>query len=383
MDENSIFPKLREDIFFHEIEQDGQDLVVIADPYGYASQQLAIPVEMASLLSLFDGKTKVSDLKREVIEQQGIEPNLTPVYSLMSYLDSAGYLANERYEVLKNEFLEYQKSSSRPSVCAGNTFPDDPGKLAKELDKIIGAVPKTKINGKAKAIIVPHIDFRIGKGAHQAYAAGYRALANTNPDLFIILGTSHHANSDLFMFTKKDFETPLGKLKTDKDLLDKLDNELSFDLTFDDMAHRYEHSVELQMVLIQRIFAGKDFTVLPILTGSLHKFIYDSSLPSTDVKFLEFTRKLTKLIEQEKRNAVFIASADFAHIGRKFEDDFDAEPKLPQLKIEDEDLIDSLTRCDPEQFSAKSPKLETGIKFAASPLFTHCCISHGRKKLNS
>ena len=169
------------------------------------------------------------------------------------------------------------------------------------------------------------IDFRIGSKAHRCYAAGYHSIRNTNADLFVILGTSHQGNSDYFMLTKKDFETPLGCAETDRDIIDMLASGLSYDLTIDDMAHRHEHSIEFQVVLLQHYFRNRSFRILPVLVGSFHNFIHDKTMPGSDGRLSEFISKLKGIIAEMGRKAVFIASADMAHIGRKFNDKFYAE----------------------------------------------------------
>jgi AmmeMemoRadiSam system protein B len=198
--------------------------------------------------------------------------------------------------------------------------------------------------------MVPHIDFRIGEKAHRCYAAGYHAIRDTQADLFIILGTSHQGNSDYFMMTYKNFETPLGIANTDIDLIDEIKSQLSFELTIDDMAHRHEHSIEFQVVLLQHYFKNRNFKLLPILVGSFHNFISSGSTPQADERLTELIDIINKSIQANDRKVVFIASADMAHIGRKFHDNFDAEGEFPRLKEEDKLLLKYLESCDAESF---------------------------------
>jgi AmmeMemoRadiSam system protein B len=259
----------------------------------------------------------------------------------------------------------------RPEVCAGNSYPSDPIKLKEYLDHILLTTDKTEIKNGADTIIVPHIDYQIGEGSHRAYSAAYNAIRDTKADLFVIFGTSHYGNSARFMMTERDFHTPLGVVKNDLDLLHKLQKVLSYDLTIDEMAHRLEHSIELQVVLLKHIFGDRNFTVLPVLIGSFHDFIMKKTLPSSDKYLIEFLEGLKKVTEESGRKTVYIASVDFAHIGRRFDDDFDAEEILDQLRIEDEELIRHLSNANYDDFfSAVSSVGDSRRICGLSPIYS-------------
>ena len=73
-------------------------------------------------------------------------------------------------------------------------------------------------NGKTatlmKALIAPHIDFNRGG---PCFAWAYKALAESQPpDVFVVLGTGHSARQT-FVMSRKDFETPFGVLRADRD----------------------------------------------------------------------------------------------------------------------------------------------------------------------
>ena len=128
---------------------------------------------------------------------------------------------------------------------------------------------------------------------------------------------------------------------------------LGDELTIDDFAHKPEHSIELQAVLLKYYFGDRDFNILPILTGSLHEFIMNGNNPESNPRYNNFLDALKRAISDLGRKAVIISSVDFAHIGRKFGDDYDASPKLQDLKIEDKVLIDALNKTDKSAFLNK------------------------------
>lgn len=165
-----------------------------------------------------------------------------------------------------------------------------------------GDLPLTKRTNKIKAIIAPHAGY-IYSGPCAAWA--YKEIAEAEfPDLYIIIGPSHHNNVNAL--TTKGYETPLGLARTDQEfarlLLEKND-----ELKDDDNAFLGEHSVEVQVPFLQ--FVSKDkmhaLKILPILVSD-----------SIDIAKLALDIKDT--IVESGKNVVFIVSSDFTHYGRNY-----------------------------------------------------------------
>jgi MEMO1 family protein len=350
INEDYVLPKIREDIAIQVIEEDGQKLLMFTDPQGYVEQPVLVPLDLLPLFQIIDGTLSITQLKEMVFNEDDKEFDLSPIVDLWLYLDHVGYMDSPKFHELKEQIDSYKTATVRPSVCAGNSYPAEPDKLNKYLAEILASAKSDDIAPNAGAIVVPHIDFRIGIEAHRVYATGYQALQSTDADLFVILGTSHYGLSDIFMLSEKDFETPIGIANTDRAIIDDMKQEMPGNFMIDEMAHRQEHSIELQVVFLQHLFKDRDFTILPILTGSFYSYMQMKSNPVDDSRFNDFITKLHEIITKSGKKAVFIASADFAHVGRKFGDNFDAEPLLSQLNLEDFNLITKLARCSEDDF---------------------------------
>jgi AmmeMemoRadiSam system protein B len=322
---------------------------------------------------MLDGVITALEFETKINELFGKEGAiiLDPFMKLMEYMDYTGFLESENFLRIKANFDNYINSPVRPNICAGSSYPIDKAELEESLDNLFATVSPENVKKGALGAVAPHIDFRIGEGAHKAYASAYHSLRDSDPELIVIIGTSHYGNSGRFMFTKKDYETPLGIIKTDADILFELNREMPQDIVFDEIAHRNEHSIELQAVLCQRYFRSREFKILPILAGSFHDYMAAGNKPSNDMKFVEFIDKLKHIIESQNKKAIFIASADFAHVGRKFQDNFDAEKILDVLEIEDKILIESLEKCDADEFFFTISTVKDKNKICGiSPIYT-------------
>lgn len=380
MEDNFILPQLRQDLLYREFEAEGLKYFILYDPKEYAIQPIELPIEFLPLLQLFNGETTLKNLYEILDTKIQPETDNELIIQLVEVLDILGYLDTPKFHEIKKDIDDYLSSPIRPPVCAGNSYSKEPEALRFEIDAILNSSNCNSIRTKASAIVVPHIDFRIGKLSHEVYASGYKAIKDTDADLFVIFGTAHFGNSDLFMMSRKDFETPLGIAKTDIEIIDALLTELPYKPVIDELTHRNEHSIELQVVLLQHLFADRNFKILPILTGSFLNYINDKISPVQDDKFIQFIETLKSVIKAKNRKTVFIASADFAHIGRKFDDNFDAETELIQLENEDMQLINKLENIDSDGFFKLISDCGDSRKICGlSPIYTLMTIASPTK----
>lgn len=351
---NIPVPRLRTDLNINLIEEHGEQFVVMRCTYGIAGEPIAVGYNFYILLQQFDGKRTLEEVGNDIEKELGVAIDIDLIDNQLIDLAEMKYLETDTYLTDKKERnLAYLRQENRPAVCAGASYSAENMILEAELESIFNTVDKESVEPGANAIIVPHIDFRIGKIAHETYAAGYHSIRNTEADLFVIFGTSHYAFSDFFMLSRKNFETPLGLVQNDKELIDKLSLEMPGSFVIDEFAHKPEHSIEFQVVLLQHYFKERNFKILPILVGSFHQFIAQNSLPNVNAKISSFTENLDRIIKESGRKAAYISSVDFSHIGRKFDDNYDAEPALPHIKEEDFHLIRSIENLDKEGFFKK------------------------------
>ncbi|MGE4357503.1 MAG: AmmeMemoRadiSam system protein B, partial [Candidatus Omnitrophota bacterium] len=149
------------------------------------------------------------------------------------------------------------------------------------------------IEGEIKGLIVPHAGY-VYSG--QVAASAYKLIRNKKFDTIIILGPSHHAIIDeATVYTEGDFLTPLGLVSVDRDLINKL---ISPEIKSDKEAHRYEHSIEVQLPFLQTVL--KDFKIVPILINNIE---------------VSYCKRVAKKIAEALRdkNFLVIASSDMSH----------------------------------------------------------------------
>jgi len=382
MDKNKVIPKLRNDIVFKVLEDGNRKNILLYDESKIANQPTVLPVEFAALLQFFDGRTTLAQLEKIVSQNYKGDTSqfLEGVVNLIEYLDMLCYLETPYFFQIRDDFIAYINSPTRPPFCLGHSYPAEPDQLKSYINTILNTSQYAKPNPSVNSIIVPHIDFSIGLPAHHVYAEAYKTVQSNDYDVFVIFGTSHYGISDYFMLTHKDFETPLGVAETDKEFISELSSFLPYDLTIDEQAHRFEHSIEFQIVLLQSVFNNPNIKVIPILVGSFHEFFYNSSLPSSEERISSFIRGFRTKIYEKYKKPLFVASVDFSHVGRKFNDPFDAMEQLDSIREFDRKLIEHIKNCDADAFFTEVSNVKDRFKICGlSPIYTLLSVVQPRK----
>jgi AmmeMemoRadiSam system protein B len=382
MNKNEIIPKLRSDIVFRIVENGDKKNILLYDESQIANQPLLFPEEFATILQFFDGKTTLEQLEKIVAQNYAgnVQEFMNHFINLMEDLNLLCYLETPFYFKIRDDFIAYMNSPVRKSVCAGSSYPTDKTEAEKYFQNIFSKSPVQELNPNINAIIVPHIDFVIGEPAHKIYAKAYNTIAKNNYDTFVILGTSHYGNSDYFMFTYKDFETPFGIAKTDKEFIRELADFLPFEITIDEQAHRFEHSIEFPVVCLQYLYKKPNLKFIPILVGPFNEFIYQNTFPSSNDRISAFFDTFRRKIYENFKNPLFIASVDFAHVGPKFNDPFDGMEKIKEVQDFDNKLIEQIKNCNPDGFLEEVIKVQDRYKICGlSPIYSLLSIVQPHK----
>jgi MEMO1 family protein len=197
-------------------------------------------------------------------------------------------MANLRRPVVAGMFYEGTAEALHAQVesCFLSRF--GPGKLP-----VVNSAGSRKVLG----LVCPHAGY-VYSGAVAANAF-FSLAADGKPDTFVILGPNHTGYGNLLSAMREGaWRTPLGDVEIDSETADAIAAESGI-LDFDEVAHRHEHSIEVQLPFLQYIY-GNGFKFVPIC------FLMQD-LESAQ----EIGRALTEALAN--RNAVVIASSDFTH----------------------------------------------------------------------
>ena len=193
----------------------------------------------------------------------------------------------------------------RPTV-AGQFYEGDAEALRAQIKNCflheIGPkkLPKVNLQTNPRSIvgmICPHAGYMYSGPV--AASAFYELAIDGKPDTVVLMGPNHTGyGSALSLMNEGVWRTPLGDVEIDSEIAKEITQETSL-IDVDEVAHRYEHSIEVQLPFLQFLY-GNAFKIVPICFLMQD---YDSAV--------EVGRALVEVLEPT--NTVVIASSDMTH----------------------------------------------------------------------
>ena len=188
----------------------------------------------------------------------------------------------------------------RRAAVAGQFYPSSKVALQKEVERCFlsplgpGHLPQVKEGGGRRIVgaLVPHAGLMFsGPVAAHVYA---EMAKDGLPETVVIIGPNHTGYGKAVSASSEDFETPLGAVRADRDIVARLRGVVEIDRT----AHLYEHSLEVQLPFLQ--YLSPEIKIVPVVMG--HQ----------DVVIARETAKVLREACQGK-DVVFLASSDLSH----------------------------------------------------------------------
>jgi hypothetical protein len=390
-------PKLRS-LEAIPVVQDGQQMIALRDPSQIREATLLVPPEFYAVLPYFNGRNTILDLQTILTRRSGQLVFRDQIEKIIEQLDQALFLDNDHYYRKKSQIIEkYRAEPRRTASHAGISYPEDPQQLKDMLDSFFShesgaGCPGTTRNRLIRAIAAPHIDLRLGG---PVYSHAYRALAESRlPETIFILGIGHMGLPGLYSITRKDFETPLGKVSVDNEFLETFFSNLDRSLFADHISHRTEHSIEFQVIFLKYLFGQQTPQIIPVLTSFNYRDLIGPDSSSVMEQIDSFVDALLKTERQTGNRIMILASVDLAHIGPRYGDSSIPNSKTVEgVMQKDQELMNFLIESNPRKFldyiaqeddkrrTCGFPALYSLLKFVGGK--KGCLLSHGYGEMDS
>lgn len=351
------YPKIRRDLNVFPFTVDGKAMICFQDSQKLSEGALIPRVLFTRIVSFFDGQHSIRDIQYEAMRQYGELVFTDQIEAVARELDTALLLESPRFhETLDGLIEDFRKGSLRPALFSGKSYAADSSKLKEELQTYFsspkgpGAPVREKRTLGLRGIMAPHIDFQ--RGGH-CYAWAYKAVTEAEEaDLYIILGIAHAPSEGHFSLTSKDFETPFGVARTDKDFVEALSGQCSQDVFLDEFLHRSEHSIEFQVVFLQSVLGSvMKARIVPILCGSFDHYLDEGRLPEDDPSVSEFLDALRSSAAASQKRICIISGVDLSHMGPQFGDRESVDDFIRRgMKEEDLKVLEKVVSLDAEGF---------------------------------
>ena len=366
-------PRLREDLEIIPAMHGGEKAFLVRDRLGLIENSVLVRSEALFLLGLLDGRHGAEDIQAELIRRGGgVFVSRETIEKFIAELDANYVLDSARFRRARSKLIgEYARLAVRAPHFGGESYPREKPDLEAHLDVLLSASPSRRPECDPAAICglaAPHIEIESGK---LVYSKAYNALRGLSPDRVILLGTGHSLSDAFFSVTGKDFETPLGRVRTDGDAVARLRKEGGKAVCASDIAHRREHSLEFQLIFLQHLF-GSGFSLVPVLCGSFAGLMSGASKPMDVAALAGFLGVLRGLASEGGLSVLCVAGIDFSHIGPKFGHRDEARALRAEASRHDAALIDAACRGDVEGLWRESKRV--GDRFNVCGFSALACL---------
>lgn len=181
----------------------------------------------------------------------------------------------------------------RSAVVADRFYPGSPSELTRYLQQLVPEIPAAD-KQDAIAVVSPHAGY-----IYSGSVAGETLARVRVPDSVILLGPNHHGRGAPLALGLDDWRMPLGDVAVAGDLARQVSKSSSV-ITEDEIAHDYEHSLEVQVPFLQ--YCNPSVSIVPIVVSQVSYDVCE-----------EAGQDLARAIEKYPHPVLIVASTDMTH----------------------------------------------------------------------
>lgn len=237
-----------------------------------------------------------------------------------------------RYPAVAGAFYEGTRERLVRQIENCYTSRLGPGKLPERKDG-----PRRLVG-----LVCPHAGY-VYSGPVAAFSYSALAEDGTRPS-YVVLGPNHTGQGAPIAITRHEWQTPLGTVAIDPELLKGLSKP---PLEDDVVAHRHEHSIEVQLPFLQHLQG--DVRFVPVCMA---------------FQEYEVASEVGEIVADavRERDALVIASSDFTHVGPQYYQMPTKGRTAPAFaKDQDAKAIEKILALDPKGFVDRVAKDEISM----------------------
>lgn len=201
---------------------------------------------------------------------------------------------------------------SRLPVVADRFYPGDKQQLEGIIEELLKKT-KTSTIANAIGVVSPHAGY-----VYSGHVAA-EVLGNIDiPETVVVVGPNHHGRGPSISLSRRDWEMPFGVVPINDELSELL-LEGNSDIAADDIAHQYEHSLEVQIPFLQAL--QEELSIVPLALAQL-------PYPTCE----KLATSLAEAIRAYAKPVLMVASSDMSHYTTRKEAEKQDAMALERLK---------------------------------------------------
>jgi MEMO1 family protein len=194
----------------------------------------------------------------------------------------------------------------RMAVVAGQFYESSPEDCRNHIEQMLPSEPiEADLPEPIVAGVVPHAGWVFSGDLAALVFAAIKQNAEDKPvDTFVIFGAVHSAVSPMaHLYDSGQWGTPLGAVDVDEDLAEAILTEGGQFIQANCSSHSREHSIEVQVPIIQHVFP--EAKILPLM------------VPATPQAH-EIGAAVGRAIQNQNKRVACIGSTDLTHYGPSY-----------------------------------------------------------------
>ena len=212
----------------------------------------------------------------------------------------------------------------RRAQVAGQFYPASSSALIRQVEQLVDQKEKKE---DALGLVSPHAGY--------IYSGGVAGACFSKVELsktVIILGPNHTGVGRPFsIMVSGAWQMPLGNVEIDATIAKKILAESKY-LQDDIEAHKYEHSIEVQLPFLQ--FFAPEVKIVPIIVAGADFTTYN-----------EIGEAIAKVLNETDKDCLIVASSDMSHYERQ-----------QKAKVNDNLAIEAILKLDGEELLKRIEK---------------------------
>jgi AmmeMemoRadiSam system protein B len=304
--EHLVRPALRR-IHPVPLQKDNQVFLGLQDPLMLQGQMMVVPPPAFQVMQFFNGERTVEEICKTI---GAADPK--PLEDLVAKLDEFGLIWGPTCEALEERKKGELYTAGAFPAGATRILGEDPAAIRAQLEKWLDEAEDAEIDGAIAGVVTCHLDYARG---YPVYASSYRTIAKSaKPDRVVLLGSNHFGLGDGAVVSDLGFESPLGRIPSDRALIERLRAASGEKLFKDILDHLPEHSIQLQLPWIQHLFGSVPVLAALVPDPNTGLIADDGARMGTE----DFISVLGSALAAEGGSTLFICSADLSHAGPAF-----------------------------------------------------------------
>lgn len=194
---------------------------------------------------------------------------------------------------MAKHLITKRETTMRNPAVADRFYPGSPKALTRTIAELFPAIERNE-KTKALAVVSPHAGY-----VYSGALAAKTFSAVEIPETVIILGPNHHGQGAPVSLSTETWDMPLGKVPVDMEIANHL-QAICQHIKIDETAHRFEHSLEVQVPFLQML--QKNLQIVPLVISQIPYPLCE-----------EVAAALAETIKASHKEILIVASSDMSH----------------------------------------------------------------------